>query len=856
MATRKPDNARVRTTPARAAAPSARRPKPVTPASPPPRERARPRPEVKPVIGIQESWRHRIDPARVALAAVVVALLLCVALLVDVYLGRNDPVHVIMVTAFGPLAFLVPVGVGVMVLDFYRRHEGRRPWLRFEESCGAVLLFIATLTVTSLAALSYSLVGNSLSEELAGVIGRPLALLVVLALLIVGAVLAFRVRWAHVLRAWAMARPPLVATGRGIVRAVHSWQTRRALHTARRLNAPTTPNASTTATPADAPLAPTVRMKAVTPASINTAATMAYTATVAPPPTPLNARTRWSKRPSASVDDDDGDAVPAAGGVSKPVRFTARPSKVTIADHDETPLPNFSFRDNDNDEPVRGAPVAISSAWPAPAVALLDAVPPAAAAPTDNDARARVIEETLASFNVAVEVVEVQSGPTVTQFGLRPAPGVRVQRITALQNDLALALAAPSIRIEAPVPGKPVVGIEIPNGTTALVTLREILESGAYARMTSPLKIALGKDVAGDPVTADLAKMPHLLIAGATGSGKSVCLNSLIAGLLFHNSPDRLRLLMIDPKMVELTTFNGVPHLLHPVVTEMDKVGGTLKWALKEMHRRYKLFGEAGARNLARYNEMQLEKLDGHAPLSDNQKPLPYIVFIIDELADLMMVSPAEVEDSISRLAALARATGIHLVLATQRPSVDVITGVIKANFPARIAFAVSSQVDSRTILDQAGAEKLLGRGDMLYLASDGSKAMRVQGTYLSDREIERLVEFWSHNSQHTPEQIASSELEAPKSEDGEGENNDKLFAEATKAVREYRRASVSLLQRRLSIGYSRAARLLDQLEERGVVGPSEDGRSRVVIDTGDVGADSEDRMIPEPLVSDDGDDG
>ncbi len=854
MATRKPDNARVRTTPARAAAPSARRPKPVTPDSPPPRERARPRPEVKPVIGIQESWRHRIDPARVALGAVLVALLLCVALLVDVYLGRNDPVHVIMVTAFGPLAFLVPVGVGVLVLDFYRRHEGRRPWLRFEESCGAVLLFIATLTFTSLAALSYSLVGNSLSEELTGVIGRPLGLLVVLALLILGAVLAFRVRWAHVLRAWAVARPPLIAIGRSAARAVHGWQTRCALRSARRLNA-----SSPSAIPAtaDAPLAPTVRMKAITPASINTAATMAHTATASPPPpTPLNAQKRWSKRPSAGADDDDEDVVPTATapGVPKPVRFTARPAKATIADSDETPLPDFSFRDDD--EPARKKPRAavssVSSAWPAPAVALLDAVPPAAAAPTDNDARAQVIEETLASFNVAVEVVEVQSGPTVTQFGLRPAPGVRVQRITALQNDLALALAAPSIRIEAPVPGKPVVGIEIPNGTTALVTLREILESGAYARMTSPLKIALGKDVAGDPVTADLAKMPHLLIAGATGSGKSVCLNSLIAGLLFHNSPDQLRLLMIDPKMVELTTFNGVPHLLHPVVTEMDKVGGTLKWALKEMHRRYKLFGEAGARNLARYNEMQLEKLDGHPPISDNQKPLPYIVFIIDELADLMMVSPAEVEDSISRLAALARATGIHLVLATQRPSVDVITGVIKANFPARIAFAVSSQVDSRTILDQAGAEKLLGRGDMLYLASDGSKAMRVQGTYLSDREIERLVEFWSHNSQHTPEQIASSELEAPKSEDGEGENNDKLFAEATKAVREYRRASVSLLQRRLSIGYSRAARLLDQLEDRGVVGPSEDGRSRVVIDTGDAG----DEQTPESLLPDDGDDG
>jgi len=845
MATRKPDNARPGTPPARQRKPVVPLADDVAPRlapAPAPRTRERLRPEVKAVTraaarsgggggagghGGGESWRHRVDPARVALGAVLVALLLCVALLLDVYLGQGDPVHVLMVTAFGPLAFLVPVGAGLLVLDFYRRHQGRRPWLRFEESCGVVLLFIATLTFTSLAALSYSLVGNSLSDELAGVTGRPLALLVVLALLAVGAVLAFRITWAHMARAWGAVRPVLAFLGRGIARIARAGRSRRAAHKGRQAGAGHT-------------VERTVAMEALAPAD---QPTLPNTPALRP------AEKRWSKRdplasasPSASVGVDRQGTAPAA------VRFTARSKGAAPAiPGDETPLPDFG-RFGVDDEPEEQPRAAIISAWPAPALTLLDAVPPAAAVPTDTEARARTIEETLASFNVAADVVEVQSGPTVTQFGLRPAPGVRVQRITALANDLALALAAPSIRIEAPVPGKPVVGIEIPNGTTALVTLREILESDAYARMKSPLKIALGKDVAGHSVAADLGKMPHLLIAGATGSGKSVCLNSLIACLLFHNSPDRLRLLMIDPKMVELTTFNGVPHLLHPVVTEMDKVGGTLKWALKEMHRRYKLFGEAGARNIARYNELQLEKLDGHEPVNDKEKPLPYIVFIIDELADLMMVSPAEVEDSISRLAALARATGIHLVLATQRPSVDVITGVIKANFPARIAFAVSSQVDSRTILDQAGAEKLLGRGDMLYMPSDGSKAMRVQGTYLSDQEIERLVAFWSRNSPHTPEQILSSELDAPK-EEAEG-NDDKLFAEAAKAVREYRRASVSLLQRRLSIGYSRAARLLDQLEERGVVGPSEDGRSRVVLDTGSGGED--DGAIPEPSLPDD----
>jgi S-DNA-T family DNA segregation ATPase FtsK/SpoIIIE len=447
--------------------------------------------------------------------------------------------------------------------------------------------------------------------------------------------------------------------------------------------------------------------------------------------------------------------------------------------------------------------------------------------------RMRVIEDTLAAFNVRARVVGSHTGPTITQFDVQPERGTRVQRVTALQNDLALSLAARSIRIQAPVPGHPVIGIEIPNAKSSVVTLREVLESDVCSKMKSPLKIALGKDVSGVPVMADLARMPHLLIAGATGSGKSVCLNSLISCLLFHNSPERLRLLMVDPKMVELSVFNDIPHLLAPVVTDVTKVTGTLKWALKEMHRRYKLFAKIGARNLARYNELQ----------TDPKEILPFIVLIIDELADLMMVSPEDVEDGICRLAQLARATGMHLVLATQRPSVDVITGLIKANFPARIAFAVSSQVDSRTILDQAGAEKLLGRGDMLYQPSDEGKPVRVQGTYLSDREIEELVRFWKTNSPRTVEQIPAIELEPPPKEE-EPDADDKLLNDAITVLREYRRASVSLLQRRLSIGYTRAARLLDVLEDRGVVGPSEDGRSRVVLDV--AGADLDDGTTSE----------
>jgi DNA segregation ATPase FtsK/SpoIIIE, S-DNA-T family len=705
-------------------------------------------------------WRA-INPTHVARSAVLLSVAGCVAWLLDIYLGHTDPVHTVMLSAFGPLAFLVPVGVGLLALDSYRRHEGLRPWLHFEESCGAVLLFVAALACASLARVSSSLVGNALSEELTSLLGRPGAVLAVLAVLALGVVLVLRITLAQAAAAGRMTARLLAVGGRRTARTVRGWRARQRTRTRPRRRH-------------EGDHAPAARRPRPGPSPVSAATARARTA---------------------------GTHLPTLDDVPPPPDFG-----------------RFGIDDEAEDE---RAPE--STRWPAPPLDLLAGVPSAAAVPVDNDARAHIIEETLASFNVTADVVDVQSGPTVTQFGLRPAPGVRVQRITALANDLALALAAPSIRIEAPVPGKPVVGIEIPNATTTLVTLREILESDAYARTKSPLKIALGKNVSGEPVVVDLARMPHLLIAGATGSGKSVCLNSLIAGLLFHNSPERLRLLMIDPKMVELTTFNGVPHLLAPVVTEMDKVSGTLKWMLREMHRRYKLFGEAGARNIARYNELQV----------DETARLPYIVFIIDELADLMMVAAAEVEDSISRLAALARATGIHLVLATQRPSVDVITGVIKANFPARIAFAVSSQVDSRTIIDQAGAEKLLGRGDMLYLPSDGSKVLRVQGTYLSDAEIEAIVEFWTYNAPHAPEQIPPAELDAPKSDGGESENEDKLLAEAGKVVREYRRASVSLLQRRLSIGYSRAARLLDQLEEHGVVGPSEDGRSRVVLDAG-----------------------
>ncbi len=755
------------------------------------------------------TWKRPTDPRRIALLGLVVALLLCIGLLVDIFLG-HDPVHLAVVSAFGPLAFVVPVGVALWIFEIYRRHEGKPEWLRFEESCGAVLMFVTTLTLLSLVGIAPSLIGSSLGDEIVSVTGPVLGFLLLLLLLVIGAVLFFRITLAQVRAAAGMVgRVSSMATAAVASLTQRAVEGRRRRHDARQAHKAA---AAQDDREEDDGVAADEGHEAAQPVRLTFVANSDRSPAAARAPATLEqGGRRGEERGGAEPMGDKASPAAKKKDWVRPRPAATSPPPQAIAD--------------------------TIAMWRKPTLGLLDPVPPAVAAPTDHDERSRVIEDTLMSFNVAARVVEVQSGPTVTQFGLRPDPGVRVQRITALSNDLALALAAPSIRIEAPVPGKPVVGIEIPNGTTTLVTLREIMESQASRDIKSPLRVALGKNVSGKAVVVDLAGMPHLLIAGATGSGKSVCLNSLIACLLFNNSPAQVRLLMIDPKMVELTTFNGVPHLLHPVVTDMDKVNGTLKWVLKEMHRRYKLFGEAGVRNLARFNERQEEKLTKGEPAISKNMPLPYIVFIIDELADLMMVSPADVEDSISRLAALARATGIHLVLATQRPSVDVITGVIKANFPARIAFAVSSQVDSRTILDMAGAEKLMGRGDMLYLPSDGSKAMRVQGAYLSDKEIERLVDFWKEDTlaDGPPlETIPPAELESQQDEGGEsGGSDDKLLSEATRVVREYRRASVSLLQRRLGIGYSRAARLIDMLEERGVVGQSEDGKSRVVLDAG-----------------------
>jgi len=471
--------------------------------------------------------------------------------------------------------------------------------------------------------------------------------------------------------------------------------------------------------------------------------------------------------------------------------------------------------------------------WRLPPIDILDTIPDVEFGQADNMQRARLIEEALASYGVETKVVQINAGPTVTQFGVEPGwerkmkevkerdrdgnikrkveevskTRVKVEKITSLANDLALALAAPSIRIEAPVPGKSMVGIEVPNTVLGLVSLRGVIETSVFQKLRSKSKLtlAVGKGAGGEAAAADLSRMPHLLIAGATGSGKTVCLNSTICCLMVHNTPNDVKFIMIDPKRVELTVFNGIPHLATPVIVDTKKALGILRWLNQEMDKRYQTLATAGARNIDGYNKNR-----------EGDEKLPYLVLIIDELADLMMAGFDEVEHTLCRLAQLARATGIHLIVATQRPSVDVVTGLIKANFPTRISFAVTSQVDSRTILDMGGAEKLLGRGDMLYMPTEAAKPKRLQGCYVSDAERERLVYFWSSQRREEVAMPTVEELVPPLTAARGGFPEDPLLDAARQLAKEHRYVSTSFLQRKLHIGYPRAARLMEQLEEEG----------------------------------------
>lgn len=455
-----------------------------------------------------------------------------------------------------------------------------------------------------------------------------------------------------------------------------------------------------------------------------------------------------------------------------------------------------------------------------------------AALSAELDHTAEHLVETLKSFGVETRIVDISRGPTVTRYELQPCAGVKISKITNLADDIALNLATAGVRIEAPIPNKAAVGIEVPNKASAVVGVRGILESPAFINAKSKLTVALGRDIGGNVVVTDIAKMPHGLIAGATGSGKSVCINSIIISLLYKATPDEVKLLMIDPKVVELGIYNGIPHLLVPVVTDPRKAAGALGWSVTEMERRYKMFADRGVRDLAGYNKF-VENLG-----DPEVQKMPHIVIIIDELADLMMTAPNEVEDSINRIAAKARAAGMHLIIATQRPSVDVVTGVIKANIPTRIAFAVSSQIDSRTILDSAGAEKLLGRGDMLFSPVGSTKPNRIQGCFVSDEEVEAVVDYIKsdHTVDYDDDVMVEIERQAAiekKQKTGlpeDGPEGDPMLDEAIRVVVENGMASTSLLQRKLKLGYARAARIVDEMEQRGVVGPYEGSKPRKVL--------------------------
>lgn len=531
----------------------------------------------------------------------------------------------------------------------------------------------------------------------------------------------------------------------------------------------------------------------------------------------IDAKSRPVRRKDTSREDEP-KALEAESS-SKPVINVPKPSKAHKTNHHPT-------EDDSAEKIAKG--VIPAGPPPLPQIDQLTLYEGGTPDPSELEDKAGLIEETLENFKVSASVKEVHPGPAVTLFTLKPGPGVKVRRITELQNDLALALAAPSIRIEAPVPGMARVGVEIPNQTVHTVGLRETIESGDFQNAKSKLPLALGRDVNGSYRVSDLTKMPHLLIAGSTGSGKSVCINGIIATFLATSRPEDLQMVMIDPKMVELVGFNGVPHLKGPVVTEMNKVVPALRMVLQEMEDRYQRFSALGVRNIDGYNLKRQE--------DPSLERMPYMVVIIDELADLMMTAPDEVESLLVRLAQMARATGIHLLIATQRPSVDVITGLIKANVPARIAFAVTSQTDSRVILDLPGAERLLGKGDMLYLPPDAAKPNRMQGAFIEDKDLIYLVDHWKKlypEYQYDPEWI-----ELPSTEDGDDSSaDDDLLEKAEAIVRQQGTASASMLQRRLRIGYNRASRLIEQLEENGLVGPADGPRGRKVY----VGIDDED---------------
>jgi len=549
-------------------------------------------------------------------------------------------------------------------------------------------------------------------------------------------------------------------------------------------------------------------------------------------------RARRQTEPPAAEAEPPVPAEPAAAPViTPPIAPEPEPAQKPMP----APRPAARDREKPAERPAEPAAPRRSGPYELPPIALLKPVPAGGERGLESDFQttAKILQETLADFGIDCEVVNYEQGPVVTQYELKPAAGVRVERISQLSNNLALTLKATSVRVQAPIPGKGVVGIEVPNSSATKVYLREILEGKTWAGARYHIPLVLGKDVAGNDLVADLAAMPHLLIAGATGSGKTVCMNSILAGILMSRTPAQLKLMLVDPKRVEFSNYAGLPHLVAPVITESKRVPLGLHWAINEMESRYKLFAKVGVRNIQGFNSrpvaQELPDPDlAPGPAAEDAVPdrLPFIVIVIDELADLMLVAQADVENAIARLAQMSRAVGIHMILATQRPSVNVITGTIKANFPARISFQVAQKVDSRTILDTGGADKLLGRGDMLIMPPGASKLIRAQGAMTTDEDINGIVDFWRRQGEPEYELKLKASIESPgPAPDAEDDGVDEdLLQMAVAVIRDTQRASVSLLQRRLKIGYNRAGRLMDQLESRGVVGPARGSDPREIL--------------------------
>ena len=700
-------------------------------------------------------------------------LLILVALLGLLALGSNagsilKGIRDGLMGTFGN-AWFVPVGAALVLGAYLLYPKAPRP--RPLDLVSGIVAVLALVGLFGLAAHAGGSVGSTIDGAARALVGEVGAWALLIALLVIGLIVTIH-----------FSPGALIGTVVSAIQAAYAERVRLR-------NLVTTPAAEKQPKPAKS-----------APASSDALTRSA--ASFATPPPLLEEVRPWEMDES---EDETAEAVPtkaavAAAGLERPA-----PAVLRVVAEPEDDLPQID--------------------WKLPSIALLDTVTAKRERMADEIKRnVKIIESTLQTFGVECKIIGVNPGPAVTQYEVQPGPGVQVKRITALQNDLSLALAAAPLRIEAPIPGKSAVGIEVPNKSASLVTIREVLETAAFREGANSLALGLGNDVSGQSIVGDLTRMPHLLIAGATGQGKSVCINALITSLLFQATPDHLRLLLIDPKRVELVGFNGLPHLALPVLVESHQAAAALRWAVAEMDRRYKLFSAEGVRNIKGYNDKTTLKL---------ARPLPYIVIVIDELADLMMVAAGEIEELICRIAQLARAVGIHLIIATQRPSTDIITGLIKANIPSRIAFAVGSQVDSRVILDSGGAEKLLGRGDMLYQPVDAGKPTRIQGAFISDSELETVVTFWK--AQGDPRYMEEILEEGSNSQWEGGEKMqerklDPLFARSARAVAAEGGASVSLIQRKFNVGYSRAGRIVDQLADHRVIGGYQGSKSREVL--------------------------